>query len=306
MQSIDLFAIISTSLGAVILCASLYLSNKTNICIPKEFQNRWYVVNFLISFFIVGYVLFLFFLINSLHLPLKLITGMVFLGGAFFVFLIIHLTSFIIKRIFKNEKKIEQINKDLQQANIELEDAYTTTIEGWALALELRDKETEGHTRRVTAMTLRLAKAWGLEEVALTNIFRGALLHDIGKMAVPDSILLNEGELTKEERLIMQEHPKHANQMLSDIPFLKNATNIPYCHHEEWDGTGYPRGLKGKEIPIEARIFSVADTWDALINKRRYHDAWPTEKVCEHIASHSGSKFDPEVVSLFLQLDLCQ
>jgi HD-GYP domain-containing protein (c-di-GMP phosphodiesterase class II) len=151
-------------------------------------------------------------------------------------------------------------------------------------------------------MSLRLAHVMHLPREELRHIRRGALLHDIGKMGVPDAILLKEGPLSEDERLEMQAHTQHAYKMLSSIPFLRPALDIPYCHHERWDGTGYPRGLKGKEIPLGARIFSVVDVWDALSNDRPYREAWPEAKVLEHLAGEAGKHFDPEVVQAFLKL----
>jgi PAS domain S-box-containing protein len=193
---------------------------------------------------------------------------------------------------------------DLQRSNMELILAYDTTIEGWARALELRDRETEGHTQRATELTLMLARAMGMSETELVHARRGALLHDIGKMSIPDSILLKTGSLSDEEWRIMRRHPVYAYELLSPIAYLRPALDIPYCHHEWWDGTGYPRGLKGKEIPLAARIFSLADAWDALNSERRYHPAWPEEQVREHIRSLAGSQFDPAVVDRFLNLEL--
>ncbi len=193
---------------------------------------------------------------------------------------------------------------DLQRSNMELILAYDTTIEGWARALELRDRETEGHTQRTTDLTLMLARAMGMSETELVHARRGALLHDIGKMSIPDSILLKSGSLSDEEWQIMRRHPVYAYELLSPIAYLRPALDIPYCHHEWWDGTGYPRGLKGKEIPLAARIFSLADAWDALNSDRRYHPAWPEEQVREHIRSLAGSQFDPAIVNWFLSLKL--
>jgi PAS domain S-box-containing protein/putative nucleotidyltransferase with HDIG domain len=192
---------------------------------------------------------------------------------------------------------------DLQRSNAELILAYDTTIEGWARALELRDQETEGHTKRVVEITLRLARAMGMDEAALVHVRRGALLHDIGKMSIQDDILLKAGPLTEEEWQVMRHHPVAAFEMLFPISYLRPALDIPYCHHERWDGTGYPRGLKGEQIPLAARIFSLADIWDALNSKRRYHSAWPEEQVREHIRSLAGTQFDPKVVELFLSLE---
>lgn len=189
---------------------------------------------------------------------------------------------------------------DLQKSNAELVLAYDSTIEGWAHALELRDKETEGHTQRVTELTVRMARIYGMGEKEIVHVRRGALLHDIGKMGIPDSVLMKEGPLTPEEEEMMHNHPVFAFEMLSPVAYLRPALDIPYCHHEKWDGTGYPRGLKGEQIPIAARIFTLADIWDALISERRYREAWPREKVIGHIRSLSGTHLDPEVVDLFL------
>jgi len=190
---------------------------------------------------------------------------------------------------------------NLQRANVELAVAYDATIEGWSRALDLRDKETEGHTQRVTKMTERLAGAMKLEDAELVHIRRGALLHDIGKMGVPDSILLKPDKLTDDEWAIMRKHPEYAYEMLLPIDFLRPALDIPYYHHEKWDGAGYPRGLKGEQIPLAARIFAVVDVWDALRSDRPYRPAWPEEEIREHIRSLAGIHFDPEVVKVFLE-----
>jgi putative nucleotidyltransferase with HDIG domain len=191
---------------------------------------------------------------------------------------------------------------NLQQANSELALAYDATLEGWARALELRDKGTEGHTQRVAQVTLRLARAMGVGEEELVHIRRGALLHDIGKMGIGDYILLKTGALTDAEWGVMRRHPTYAHEMLSKIPYLKPALDIPYCHHEKWDGSGYPRGLKGEDIPVAARIFSVVDVWDALRSDRPYRPAWPDDRVIAYIRDRSGRYFDPRVVTAFLAL----
>jgi HD-GYP domain-containing protein (c-di-GMP phosphodiesterase class II) len=191
----------------------------------------------------------------------------------------------------------------LQRSNIDLTLAYDTTIEGWSRAMDLRDKETEGHTRRVTEMTLRIAHELGIKEEEIVHIRRGALLHDMGKMGIPDSILLKPGPLTDEEWIIMKRHPVYAYEMLHQIEYLRPALDIPYCHHEKWDGAGYPRGLKAEEIPLAARIFAVVDVWDALRSDRPYRPAWPKEKVREHICSLSGTHFDSNVVEVFLKME---
>ena len=188
----------------------------------------------------------------------------------------------------------------LQRSNAELMQAYDATIEGWSRALDLRDRETEGHSQRVTTMTTDLAQAIGISAADLIHIRRGALLHDIGKMGVPDSILLKAGPLDPVELASMRRHPDLALEMLSPIAFLKPALDIPYCHHERWDGTGYPRGLKGEQIPLAARLFAVVDAWDALCSDRPYRLAWPAEDVRRHILQEAGHQFDPQVVAAFL------
>lgn len=190
----------------------------------------------------------------------------------------------------------------LRRSREEIEQAYNATIEGWSRALDLRDKATEGHSLRVTAMTLKLAQAAGMSEQELVHVRRGALLHDIGKIAIPDTILLKQGPLTDEEWAIMQRHPQYAFDMLAPIEYLRPALDIPYCHHEKWDGSGYPRGLRGEQIPLAARIFAVVDVWDALTNTRPYRQAWSHEQALSYIKAQAGAHFDPEVVDLFLQL----
>ncbi len=192
--------------------------------------------------------------------------------------------------------------EELGRTNLDLELAYDQTIEGWARALDLRDDETEGHSRRVTELTVTLAERMGARGEALAHIRRGALLHDIGKLGVPDRILLKPGPLSDDEWELMRRHPAYAHELLAPIPFLQPALDIPYCHHEKWDGTGYPQGLKGWDIPLPARIFAVADVWDALTSDRPYRDAWPEEKAREHIRDQAGLHFDPEVVELFLSI----
>jgi putative nucleotidyltransferase with HDIG domain len=191
---------------------------------------------------------------------------------------------------------------DLQRSNVELALAYDTTLEGWSRALDLRDKETEGHTQRVTEMTLRLARDMGVPEADLIHIRRGALLHDIGKMAISDSILNKPGPLTPEEQEVMRRHPVYAYELLYPIAYARPALDVPYCHHEKWDGTGYPRGLRAEQIPLAARIFAVVDVWDALRHDRPYHPAWSETKTREYIRHSSGEYFDPRVVDIFLQM----
>ncbi len=191
---------------------------------------------------------------------------------------------------------------NLQRSNRELFNAYDSTIEGWSHALDLRDKETEGHTQRVTEMTMKLARAAEITEEELVHVRRGALLHDIGKMGVPDYILLKPDKLTDEEWVTMRKHPFFAFELLSPISYLRPALDIPYCHHEKWDGSGYPRGLKGEQIPLATRLFSIIDVWDALRSDRPYRQGWSKEKVIEHIKSLSGTHFEPKAVELFLNM----
>lgn len=190
----------------------------------------------------------------------------------------------------------------LQHTNAELLDAYDATIEGWARALEFRDDSLEGHTHRVASLTVRLADAMGVPDDELVHIRRGALLHDIGKIGIPDDILLSPDTLTSDEREIMEHHPAYARELLGHISFLQPALAIPYCHHEKWDGSGYPRGLAGEEIPLAARIFAVVDVWDALTSDRLYADAWSGEAARGYIREQAGRQFDPAVVEAFLKL----
>lgn len=192
--------------------------------------------------------------------------------------------------------------ENLQRSNTELALAYSRTIEGWSHALDLRDRETKDHTFRVTDMTLKLARMAGMNEVEMMHLKHGALLHDIGKMGIPDAILLKEEHLTNSEWDIMRRHPTYAYEMLYPIEYLRPALDIPYCHHERWDGTGYPRGLVGEQIPLAARLFAVVDVWDALRSDRPYRKGWPEEKVRDYLKSQSGTHFEPRIVELFLRV----
>jgi putative nucleotidyltransferase with HDIG domain len=194
-----------------------------------------------------------------------------------------------------------ELFEHLQSTNAELMMAYDETIEGWSRAMDLRDQETEGHTLRVTEMTLRVAKDMGFSAAELMQIRRGTLLHDIGKMGVSDQILRKPGALTDEEWVSMRKHPQLAYEMLLPITYLRSALDIPYCHHEKWDGSGYPRGLKGEEIPLVARIFALADVWDALTSDRPYRKAWTKEKAMEYLREQSGSHFDPRLAEIFIK-----
>jgi hypothetical protein len=193
------------------------------------------------------------------------------------------------------QEKIEVLNQELTEA-------YDTTLEGWARALELKDKETEGHSRRVTDLSVLLATNMGLPEKEQVNIRYGALLHDIGKMAIPDEILQKPGPLTEEERRVIMTHPVIAYNLLKDIDHLRDAIVIPYAHHERWDGNGYPRKLRGDGIPLYARIFAVVDVWDAVTHDRPYQKARSLEEAVEILKSSSGSHLDPQIVEIFLKI----
>lgn len=190
----------------------------------------------------------------------------------------------------------------LQRSNFELSIAYDATLEGWSKALELRHQETRGHSERVTEHTLQLAQRMGIQGKELVHIRRGSLLHDIGKMGIPDQILLKPGPLTESEWAIMRRHPEYAYELLSSVEELDQALDIPYAHHERWDGSGYPRGLEKVQIPLSARIFAVVDVWDALSSDRPYRPAWSESEVITYLQAQSGFQFDPQVVSKFLEL----
>lgn len=220
-----------------------------------------------------------------------------FLSGKVFIFdyfsilalLAIALGSFVVANI---------LNQSIQ----DLVTAYDETIRGWAMALEMHDSETLGHSERVVELTLKLAKKMGIKDLDLVHIRRGVLLHDFGKMAIPDAILHKQGPLSPQEWEVMRQHPILAYQFLSNISFLKPAINIPYCHHERWDGTGYPQGLKGESIPLAARIFAVVDVWDALTADRDYRKSWSREEALTYIESQSGTHFDPRIVKVFISM----
>lgn len=298
MNSLQILVVFAVVAGALFISAALVLNMRAVRRIPETLHSKWRLIAGLMAFFLIGYLFFLFIYLRQLEFPLEILTATVFFGGGFFVFLVTGITLRALQQIVAHERQ-------LQQSNYELTQAYDSTIEGWGYALELRDQETQGHTKRVAQMTREIARQFAIPAEQLVHITRGALLHDIGKMAVADSILMKEGVLTDEERQLMRKHPVSAYEMLSNITYLKPALDIPYCHHERWDGSGYPRGLKGTQIPLEARIFAVADTWDALAHDRRYHQAWSREEVCTHIKAGAGSHFDPEVVAVFLKMNFC-
>jgi putative two-component system response regulator len=203
------------------------------------------------------------------------------------------------RKLNQERSKLEQALRGLEEGHRQLQQAYEEIIVGWSRAMDLRDKETEGHSQRVANMTVTLAREMGMDEEALVHIYRGALLHDLGKLGIPDQILLKPGSLTESEWSVMRQHPNFAYNMLSPITYLRPALDIPYCHHEKWNGLGYPRGLKGNEIPLAARIFAVADVWDALTSDRPYRPAWSEADALQYIHSQAGEHFDPQVVETF-------
>ncbi|MCX6066849.1 MAG: response regulator [Chloroflexi bacterium] len=206
-----------------------------------------------------------------------------------------------ITRLNRYRNLVEQ-RAQLESAHQILLTSYNRTIEGWVNALDLRDKETENHSQRVTQMTVEFARKMGVPDDQLENIRMGALLHDIGKLGVPDAILLKPGKLTDEEWVIMRQHPENAHKWLSPIEYLRTAMEIPYCHHERWDGTGYPRHLQGTEIPLSARMFAIVDVWDALCSDRPYRAAMPEPEVLEYIQKQANTHFDPALVEMFLAM----
>lgn len=198
--------------------------------------------------------------------------------------------------------KDDNLLEALQRSNMELALAYEATVEGWVRALEMRDRGSEGHTQRVTELTLRLAHEMRVNDEQLVHIRRGALLHDIGKLGIPDAILFKPGALSEEEWRLMRQHPVLGYNLLAPIMFLRPALDIVYCHHERWDGSGYPRGLKGEEIPLAARIFAVVDVWDALVADHPYRPGTPRDEAIAYIKEQAGEKLDPQVVTAFLKI----
>ena len=208
------------------------------------------------------------------------------------IIILLFATGFFLWIVMDNYERIVQ----------NLRETYDLTLSGWSKTLEYRDQETEGHSRRVTKVTMELAQRLGISGLKLRHLNRGALLHDIGKMAIPDAILLKNGSLTDEEWKVVKMHPVNAKKLLENIPYLKPALDIPFRHHERWDGSGYPDGLSKEEIPFVARIFAVVDVWDALISDRPYRKAWSKEKTLAYLQEQSGKQFDPQVVKAFLEL----
>ncbi len=289
----DQFAVSKTVINRVVDTGSLVLT--TNAQEDPRFESQFSVAAY--------------HLLSILCVPLKIkdkLIGVIYVDNRAYTG-VFQQENFELITAFANQAAIAIHNArlfdELQASKDELEIAYQATLEGWVRALDLRDKETEGHTRRVTALTQTLARGMGLKENDIVHITRGALLHDIGKMAIPDGILLKPGQLTDDERTLIQKHPLYAYEMLSPIKFLHPALDIPYCHHEKWDGTGYPRGLKGEDIPFAARIFAVVDVWDALVSDRPYRKGIQPAEVKKSIRELSGTHFDPRIVDAFLSLD---
>jgi putative two-component system response regulator len=211
--------------------------------------------------------------------------------------------AWVEREISKHQVDAEALRGRLVTATAETQEAYDTAIEGWARALDLRDHETMGHSRRVAELALALARRLGLSREELDDLRRGALLHDIGKIAVPDAILLKQGALDPHERAVMERHTAFALEVIEPIAFLRSAVDVPYAHHERWDGSGYPRGLAGRDIPLPARIFAVVDVFDALTSDRPYRRAWSVARARRYIERAAGRLFDPAVVAAFRALD---
>jgi HD-GYP domain-containing protein (c-di-GMP phosphodiesterase class II) len=246
----------------------------------------------ILSIFTIGYLE-----INKILKPSLLLTTDV--GDVVTVIILILCISIFVWVIIDNaERSLQRIKKQENEVRV----SYELTLEGLTKALELRDGETEGHSRRVVELSVRLAERLGLTGDDLSKIKRGALLHDIGKLAIPDNILLKPGSLDDKEWYVMRQHPVYSMRILSDIPFLQSCICIPYCHHENWDGTGYPRGLKGVEIPLYARIFTIVDHWEALNSDRPYRKAWLWENALNYIKENRGKIYDPQIVDVFLNM----
>jgi HD-GYP domain-containing protein (c-di-GMP phosphodiesterase class II) len=208
------------------------------------------------------------------------------------------------RRIRQGPSDLPKLVALVEQLRSELRVAYDEIIAGWARAMDLRDQQSEGHTQRVAALTVRVGRAMGVPEDALVHVHRGALLHDIGTILIPDAVLLKRGPLSDDEWEMVRRHPEYAHTLLSPISHLREAIDIPYCHHEKWDGTGYPRQLKGDQIPRAARIFSIVDVWDALCSERPHRTAWTRDEAREYVTDHVGKDFDPESAEVFLSMNL--
>ncbi len=256
------------------------------------------VQSVLLMFVVSAGVIYLFWRLVSRHLiVIKQYTRNLKLGT--------HQNTLTLERPINKRTKNDELASMVDAINFmrdRAEKAYQSTLEGWARALELRDKETEGHSRRVVSLAVDIARKLGLDEEKIKYVYYGALLHDIGKMAIPDAILLKPGSLTPEERAIINQHPTYAFEMLKDIEYLRPALAIPYSHHENWDGSGYPQGLKGEAIPLLARIFAVVDNWDALTTDRPYRKAWSQERTIAYLKEQRGKKFDPLIVDVFINI----
>jgi len=291
--------------GIIILLAIFPLNAFGNL-----YQGTVIDANNTISYLVITYILSIIFLspLEMVIFDAIVISGIALLpfyasqSVPNFSFLISPLIINVLGAILSIAAKIH-LNQVEQARQNELKLTYDNTLMGWAKALETRDKEIGGHSDRVTNLTRKLSKLCGItDKKELEYIHRGALLHDIGKMAISDNILLKQGSLTEEEWDEIYKHPEYALNMVKEIPFLSPSLDIPYCHHEKWDGTGYPRGLVGEQIPIAARIFAVVDVWDALISDRPYRKKWEREKALKYIEEMSGTHFDPKVVVKFLDL----
>ena len=214
------------------------------------------------------------------------------------IILLLVVAAFIWVVVGIMEKNLERV----KESEVELRTNYDLTLEAWAKVLEYRDRETEGHSRRLVELSTQLATALGLGTDEIDHLRRGAMLHDIGKLAIPDEILLKPGALNDAERRLMQQHPVFAKQMLSRVSFLQPSIDVAYCHHERWDGLGYPQGLKGEAIPLTARLFAVVDQWDALASDRPYRKAWTKEEMVVYFRENAGKIYDPQIVKVFLSI----
>lgn len=224
-------------------------------------------------------------------------------GAVINIFVLLCIFAILMNLFSTNQRQLDKEASDtLARSHTDLLAAYDETIIGWSAAMDLRDHETEGHSRRVAEMTVTLCRSLGVDEGEIVYIQRGALLHDIGKLGIPDHILHKTGPLTEAEWDIMRQHPTKALNILSGINYLRPSLEIPYSHHERWDGSGYPQRLNGEQIPQSARIFAVVDVWDALINDRPYRPAWTTNRALEYIREQAGKQFDPQVVRAFFKL----